>query len=303
MLAALLAERQRARAAQLAARTDAWRLCDQAAGDPLTVDWYAGHAVVQVQASPAGTATVDRALVAEALGIAPERVFVKERRRQRDRQHGGQYAPLARRGITAWVREDGLRFLVNLSDYLDTGLFLDHRPLRARIREEAAGKRVLNLFCYTASFTVHAAAGGARASLSLDLSRRYLRWAARNFAANAVGSAHRLLAADAVRWLAEAYRERFDLIVCDPPTFSNSARMAHDWEVQRDHPWLLWRLWNLLAPGGTAYFSTNRRDFALREPLPPFSEVSEITEATIDLDFAGTRPHRCWRLRRAALAR
>lgn len=289
-----LAERQRRCHALLGQRTTAWRLADAAAGDPCTIEWYDGYAVAW---QLSGGAEADAGAIAAALGLPPERVIVKVRRRQRDRQHGGQYQPLARQRLEHWVREDGLRLRVNLSDYLDTGLFLDHRLLRARVRAEARGRRVLNLFCYTGAFTVHAAAGGAAATLSIDLSRTYLDWAAENLAANGLaGAAHRLLAADAVRWLGEACGERFELIVCDPPTFSNSKRMRRDWEVQRDHPWLLWRLWNLLAPGGVAYFSTNRRRFRLAERLPPFAAIEDITPATIDADFAGTLPHRCWRL-------
>ena len=195
------------------------------------------------------------------------------------------------------VREGGLRFLVNLENYLDTGLFLDHRPLRSIVRARSAGRRVLNLFSYTGSVTTHAAAGGATSTVSVDLSNTYLRWAERNLALNRLDDPrNRLIKADCIKWLGEAHRPGWDLIICDPPTFSNSKAMAKSWEVERDQDWLLWRLWNLLTPGGSAWFSTNKAKFALSAKLPPFASVTDVTEETIDGDFAGTIPHRCWRL-------
>lgn len=276
--------------------TSAWRICDAAAGAPCTVDWYDGAAVAFQRAGD--PAVPDAADIAGALGIDPALVFVKERRRQKDRQHGGQYQVVARAGAERTVRESGLAFAVNLSDYLDTGLFLDHRPLRATVRSQARGRRVLNLFAYTGAFTVHAAAADCAASVTVDLSNTYLRWAQRNLDLNRLRGDHRMVKADCMRWLAEAHRERFDLIVCDPPTFSNSKAMAKSWEVERDHGWLLWRLFSLLAPGGTAWFSTNKTGFALIGTPPPFRSVADVTDSTIDADFAGTLPHRCWRLER-----
>jgi 23S rRNA G2069 N7-methylase RlmK/C1962 C5-methylase RlmI len=275
--------------------TTAWRVCDAAAGAPCTVDWYDGAAVAYEKAG-AG-APPDAAEVADGLGIASGMVFIKERRRQSDRQHGGQYQPLARAGAERTVREGFLAFSVNLSDYLDTGLFLDHRRLRLRLRAAARGKRVLNLFAYTGAFTVHAAAGDAASTTTVDLSNTYLRWAERNLALNRLDDPrNRLIKADCIKWLGEAHRPGWDLIICDPPTFSNSKAMAKSWEVERDQDWLLWRLWNLLTPGGSAWFSTNKAKFALSSKLPPFASVTDVTEETIDGDFAGTIPHRCWRL-------
>jgi len=275
--------------------TTAWRICDAAAGAPCTVDWYDGAAVAYEQAG-AG-APPDAALIADALAIAPALVFVKERRRQKDRQHGGQYQVVARAGAERTVRESHLAFAVNLSDYLDTGLFLDHRKLRIRLRAAARGKHVLNLFAYTGAFTVHAAAGDAASTTTVDLSNTYLRWAERNLALNRLlDPRNQLVKADCIKWLGQAHRPGWDLIICDPPTFSNSKAMAKSWEVERDQDWLLWRLFSNLRPGGTAWFSTNKAKFALSGKLPPFKTVTEVSEETIDSDFAGTVPHRCWRM-------
>ena len=197
------------------------------------------------------------------------------------------------------VREQGLSFEVNLSDYLDTGLFLDHRPTRARVRAEATGKAVLNLFAYTGAFTCYARAGGATASVTVDLSNTYLEWAGRNLALNgfALDASHRLERADCLAWLARAAEggPRYDLIVCDPPTFSNSTAMTHDFSVGRDHPGLLERCRALLRPGGVLYFSTNFRGFELTGGTAGFA-LEDLTEASIPEDFRNRRIHRCWRM-------
>lgn len=297
-LADLLRERQAALQTRFAAqRTTAWRICDVAGGAPCTVDWYDGAVVAYAKAG--ATATPDAAVIAQALAIDPSLVFVKERRRQKDRQHGGQYQVVARTGADRIVSEQGLKFAVNLSDYLDTGLFLDHRPLRRLVGAMSPGKRVLNLFAYTGAFTVHAMAGRAVASLTIDLSNTYLRWVERNLAINRLaGRNHELFKADCIKWLGRAPSASWDLIVCDPPTFSNSKAMARSWEVERDQEWLLIQLHRVLAPGGIAWFSTNKQDFTLTTRLPPFAKVEDITTATIDADFAGTSPHRCWQMRK-----
>jgi 23S rRNA (cytosine1962-C5)-methyltransferase len=274
---------------------------------PLIVDWYDGDAVVWTfdrtrnetpDMETAWLAAVDRS-VAQGLGLPQERIHRKVRRRQKDRQEGdGQYHRLGAQQVAKDVLEHGLTFRVNLSDYLDTGLFLDHRPLRRTVRTEVAGKHVLNLFAYTGSFTVAAAVGGAASTTTVDLSNTYLEWAEANLRRNGVaGGAHDFIKADCLRWLAAAPPRRFDRIICDPPTFSNSTAMTTSWSVQRDHPWLLERLYAFLAPGGVAWFSTNAKGFKLVETgLPPFAEVTDMTAATIDEDFTGRTPHRCWRL-------
>ncbi len=294
-LADLLRQAQTAHLAHFKPQpTTAWRVCDAAAGAPCTVDWYDGAAVAYERAG-AG-APPDASEVADGLGISRDLVFVKERRRQIDRQHGGQYQVVARAGAERTVHEWGLAFAVNLSDYLDTGLFLDHRPLRKRLRAAARGKHVLNLFAYTGAFTVHAAAGGALSTTTVDLSNTYLRWADRNLTLNRLPGDHSLVKADCLRWLADPRRPTWDLIICDPPTFSNSKAMAKSWEVERDQDWLLKRLWSLLRPGGSLWFSTNKVKFTLTAKPPPFTSITDVTAETIDIDFTGTVPHRCWRM-------
>ncbi|MEN0111519.1 MAG: class I SAM-dependent methyltransferase, partial [Planctomycetota bacterium] len=195
----------------------------------------------------------------------------------------------------------GLRFRVNLTDYLDTGLFLDHRVARGMVRDASAGKRVLNLFAYTGSFTVYAAAGGATETTTVDLSANYLDWAAENLRLNDFepGETHRLVRASAPEYLAALPREpRFDLAVVDPPTFSNSKRLEEDWDVQRDAAPLLVDLAARMAPGGVVFFSTNSRRFKLDEAAlaGAYAAVREISRQTVPEDFRNQRIHRCWRL-------
>lgn len=233
--------------------------------------------------------------VCAVLEIPPQRLALKTRSRGKG---GSKYGRLADRGEFVEVREAPVVLEVNLFDYLDTGLFLDHRPVRRRIGREAGGKRFLNLFCYTAAATAHAAAGGAAASVSVDLSATYLDWGRRNLQRNgADGASHVLVQADVMTWLA-GHTERFDLIFCDPPTFSNSKR-AEDFDVQRAHVHLLELAVARLAPGGLLLFSNNFRRFRLDEAaVAAFAAAREITADTIDPDFARTpRIHRCWELR------
>jgi len=188
---------------------------------------------------------------------------------------------------------------VNFGDYLDTGLFLDHRLVRQRVRASASGRRFLNLFCYTASATVHAAAGGAAQSLSVDMSATYLEWAARNFQANSLQrESHELLQADCLEWLREARKPIWDLILLDPPTFSNSKRMRAVLDTQRDHAALIGECMRLLAPGGLLLFSTNAQRFRLDESVSERWAVTDISAATIPFDFKrNERIHRCYELR------
>lgn len=189
------------------------------------------------------------------------------------------------RGLWLPVEEDGLKLQVNLFDYLDTGLFLDHRPARRLIRQQARGKRVLNLFCYTGVASVHAAAGGAASTTSVDLSATYLEWAARNLGMNGyTGERHRLIQADVLAWLAQN-RERFELVFCDPPTFSNSARAA-DFDMQRDHARLIRLCMDRLAPGGQLLFSNNFRRFRMDAGIEADFQVEEIGGPSVPPDFA-----------------
>ena len=261
------------------------------------------HLHVQEYAAPAEIPEADvrrrfgellQALHAVFEDVPRERVAVKTRVRGKG---GSKYGRIEQRGETIVVREGKARLLVNLHDYLDTGLFLDHRPLRRRVAVEAQGRRVLNLFCYTATVSVHAALGGAVQTTSVDLSATYLDWAGRNFAENGIaGRDHRLVQADAMRWL-EADRGRYELIFCDPPTFSNSKR-AEDFDTQRDHVRLLRAAMARLAPGGLLLFSNNFRRFKMADEVAEFAQVREISPATIDPDFErNPRIHRAWELR------
>ncbi len=232
------------------------------------------------------------AAIPQALGVAQNRVVIKRRERQTGTK---QYQRQAAQGEFMEVSEGGVKLLVNLTDYLDTGLFLDHRPLRLRLQREAAGKRFLNLFCYTATATVHAAKGGARSTTSVDLSKTYLDWARRNLALNGFSDKHRLEQGDVMAWLGED-RGEYELIFIDPPTFSNSKRMEGVFDVQRDHVELLDLAMARLARGGVLYFSNNFRKFQLDENLMARYQVEEISAQTLDADFArNPKIHRAWR--------
>jgi 23S rRNA (guanine2445-N2)-methyltransferase / 23S rRNA (guanine2069-N7)-methyltransferase len=233
-------------------------------------------------------------------GVPPERIKLRTRRRT---QRGEQYGKLEEEGRFHTVLEDGLRFLVNFDEYLDTGLFLDHRLTRRRLREAAAGRRFLNLFAYTGTATVYAAAGGAAATTSVDLSRTYLDWAQRNLALNTAESrtsANEFIQADCMEWLRDAARasERYDLIFLDPPTFSNSKRMQGVLDVARDHPALIDTCVRLLAPGGLLVFSTNAQRFRLDPSLAERHAIRDVSAATLPHDFErNPRIHRCFEVR------
>ena len=232
----------------------------------------------------------------EVLGVPRERIVLKTRERGKG---GSKYGQLDQRNEFIEVEEDGLKLLVNLTDYLDTGLFLDHRLVRAKVRELAAGKCFLNLFAYTASASVHAAAGGALETTSVDLSATYLEWASRNLALNGfTGADHRLMQFDALDFL-QRDRGHYGLIFVDPPTFSNSKR-AEDFDVQRDHVKLLEACNERLTRDGVIVFSNNFRRFKLdREALEPHFEIEDWSAQSIPFDFARRADiHGCWLLRR-----
>lgn len=272
---------------------------------PYAVDLY-GDWVHLVEyphrrALQAGTVEAQReevlAAVAAVLEVSPEKIHVKTHTPQPWGRK--QYSRQGRGSERFVVEEQGLKFWVNLGDYLDTGLFMDHRLTRARVREEARGKRFLNLFAYTGSFTVYAAAGGAQRTVTVDLSGNYLDWAEENLALNGLADArHTLIRADVVPWLEEQATEpdRYELIVCDPPSFSTSKRMSGSFNVQRDHPRLLKALQAVLAPGGVLYFSTNFLGFELGEAATRGLEVEELTPGSIPEDFQRKEIHRCWRM-------
>lgn len=279
---------------------------------PLIADYYEGRVVVWLSQRTRDVTEAEREAfrqdavkqILEGLELEANNLFVKYRR------PGGQYGARSqdvnnqRSSHEFVVTENNLKFLVNLSDYHDTGLFLDHRQTRARLASEAAGKAVLNLFCYTGSFTVYASAAGAASTVSVDLSSRYLDWAERNLQLNGLENLDNTLVEDDVNaWIRDAAgaSQRFDLIICDPPTFSNSKSTAGIFDVERDHERLINGCLALLNPGGKLYFSTNKRNFQLNAlSLPPFVLCQEITKSTIPPDFAANPPHKCYLFEQSA---
>ena len=238
------------------------------------------------------------AVIPHELEIAEERIFVRERRQQKQ---GTQYEKLAREREFEVVREQPYRFFVNFTDYLDTGLFLDHRPTRRLIGELASGKRFLNLFAYTGTATVYAAGSGAVASTTVDMSRTYLDWAKRNLALNDLaGPQHGFVQANCLTWLEEqrTTARRWDLMFIDPPTHSRSKRMSEDFDVQRDHVKLLDLARELLTPRGTIVFSNNYTRFKLDAAALAAFEIEDIGRTTVPEDFArNPRIHACFLLR------
>ena len=230
------------------------------------------------------------------LDISPDKVHLKVRQQQKGTQ---QYEKQSRRGILKEVQEGNCRFLVNLTDYLDTGLFLDHRPTRLLIQQLASGTRFLNLFAYTGTATVHALMGDAISTTTVDMSRTYLEWAKKNLLLNHFDPAEEeLIQADCLSWIDTATGE-YDLIFLDPPTFSNSKGMVNTFDVQRDHVELLQKTLRLLAPGGTLIFSNNLRKFVMNFTASTDLEVKNISKETIPTDFErNPRIHNCWMIRK-----
>ncbi|PWB52315.1 MAG: SAM-dependent methyltransferase [Nitrosomonadales bacterium] len=231
---------------------------------------------------------------AQALELPLQHITYKLRARQRGES---QYEKTGSSGEDFVVEEGGHRFVVNLAAYLDTGLFLDHRITRHMVQERAAGKRFLNLFAYTGSFTVYAAAGGAASSVTVDMSNTYQDWSLRNFELNGMDlKRHKLVRADVFAYLeqARASGEKFDLIVMDPPSFSNSKKMQGVLDVQRDHPRLINACLELLAPGGELFFSTNLRSFKLDSAALASTQVKDISAQTVPEDFRNKKIHYCW---------
>lgn len=275
---------------------DRYQLAD---GDEqhLYVQEYAAPASIEAAAASRRRAEALAALP-EASGVPFERIHL----RTRQRQSGiSQYERVGEQARFHTVMESGLRFRVNFTDYLDTGLFLDHRVTRQRLREAARDARFLNLFCYTASATVYAGAGGAARSTSVDLSNTYLNWAEQNLRLNGLDPArHQLVRSDCREWLraAAGSRDRYELIFLDPPTFSNSKRMSGVLDVQRDHAALIDDCLRLLAPGGLLVFSTNAQQFRVDPALAQRCVVQDVSAATIPFDFKrNARIHRCFEIR------
>lgn len=269
---------------------------------PVVVDLYEQHAHLQEvetgykgqNASGPEWLEALRQSVAEVVGLPLEAVIPKKRFRQRGTS---QYEKLKEAASPFVVHEGGHRFLVNLEQYLDTGLFLDHRNTRRMVQEAAQGKRFLNLFAYTGSFTVYAAKGGAISSTTVDMSNTYLQWARRNFELNQLDlKVHELVRSDVQSFLVDAVarNERYDLIVMDPPSFSNSKRMEGTFDVQRDHAALIELCMALLPPQGILYFSTNRTGFVLDSSVARRYPTRDISRMTVPEDYRNKKIHACW---------
>lgn len=270
------------------------------------MDWYDGHLHIAEYARPHDRTEAEHAAwleamvetAARALTVPRERVFFKQRERQRGDQ---QYEPVARTGYSITIEEHGLLFKVNLSDYIDTGLFLDHRDLRLHVAKRCTNARVLNLFAYTGSFTVYAAAAGARSTVTVDLSNTYLAWAQENMRLNMLTEArHEFRRADAREELVRLRSEgrRFEMIILDPPSFSNSKNMDGTFDVQRDHRAIIAESLSVLEPGGELVFSTNRRRFQFDrqgiESDTPGATIRKLTKLTMPEDFRDTNIHQVW---------
>jgi len=266
---------------------------------PMLIDWYEGKLHISTRHRPHDHLEqwigFLAAHLAEQLGVAKSDLFIKHRKLGRG---GSQYPALSSEGRILEVGEGGHKFLVNLSDYLDTGLFLDHRTTRQMVQREAAGKRFLNIFAYTGSFTVYAAAGGASSTTSIDLSNTYLNVAKENMKLNGfTGSQHRFLKQDVLGMLRKKnVTPRFDLAVMDAPTVSRSKAMNDSLVIQDDYVWMLNALLQSISPEGVVYFSCNLSDFKFDKQAVRASEIADITEQTVPPDFKAKCPHKCFRL-------
>jgi 23S rRNA (guanine2445-N2)-methyltransferase / 23S rRNA (guanine2069-N7)-methyltransferase len=233
--------------------------------------------------------------VQNVMELPGDKVAIKVRERQKGKQ---QYQPTERDGEDIIVNEGDARLIVNLEKYLDTGLFLDHRPMRRYVNEIAHGKDVLNLFCYTGSVTVQAALGGARHTVSVDLSRTYINWARRNLELNGLDLyQNELVELDCITYL-QKYRDKFDLIFLDPPTFSNSKSTDNVLDIQRDHALLIDLCMKRLNAGGLLIFSNNMRRFKMDDTVAEQFDVQDYSAQSLDKDFErNTRIHQTWLIR------
>ncbi|MSR70275.1 MAG: hypothetical protein EXS17_08020 [Phycisphaerales bacterium] len=280
---------------------------------PLVIDWYDGDVVVWFHPrtrddTPEAEAEFHQLSlehIFRSLKIDPSHLFEKSRQRQRGI---AQYERVSETEVVRCIEEQGLKFEINLSDFLDTGLFLDHRTTRAMVRERSRGRRVLNLFAYTGAFTVYAAAGGAASTVTVDMSNTYQEWSRRNMRLNGFESAaHEFVQADCLQMLEAGPRsgDAFDIIVLDPPTFSNSKRMvANSFSIERDWPRLLEMTLPWLSPQGQIWFSTNSRGFSPAPELVPVGAViRDISKYTIPEDFLDRTPHRAYLVAHATATR
>ena len=263
--------------------------------DWLHVQEYAAPKTVDAEKAQRRLEEVMLALP-QALQIPEARIVLKQRRQQTGKD---QYQTHDEKGEYIQVEEGGCKLLVNLNDYLDTGLFLDHRPVRQKIQHLAHGKRFLNLFCYTGTATMHAVQGGAHNSLSVDMSATYLSWGKKNLALNGFSDqVHQFEQHDCMEFI-KHHKGEYDLIFLDPPTFSNSKKMIGVLDVQRDHAWMIHRVMDLLSEDGLLIFSTNYRRFELDDKVLQHNHVEDISDQTLDKDFSRNKKiHRCWEIRK-----
>ncbi len=266
---------------------------------PFIVDVYKDHAVIfekrdnEIDAEKFDHFNFIISAVKDVLNLPEEKVVIKSRMKQKG---ATQYERLEERNEVMAVREYQAEFLVNLHDYLDTGLFLDHRPMRQVIYKEAKGKKFLNLFSYTGAVSVMAALGGASHVTSVDISNTYQEWARKNFEHNKISmKEHNFIVQSALEYIEKA-QTKFDLIFLDPPTFSNSKKMDDDFEVEEDQVALIKNCLRLLNPGGTLYFSNNKRKFKLDTEVLAMADVKDITASTIPLDFRDQKIHHCFKI-------
>lgn len=236
-------------------------------------------------------------IIAEELEIPVQNIFIKIRKVIEKRNE--QYEKLDVSREEKVVVENGYKFLINLSDYLDTGLFLDHRITRKMVGDESVGKNVLNLFAYTSSFSVYAVKGGAKEVTTIDLSNTYIDWSKKNFELNEINvKQHIFLCKDVLQLLKELENEKYDLIICDPPTFSNSKKMESTLDTQRDHVYIINQCLNKLNVGGQLYFSTNYSKFKLNAEMINSKFIKDITKNTTPFDFEGKLDRYCFLIKK-----
>ncbi len=267
------------------------------------VDWYGGHLVVGEYSREQSTKDWLPAMgsaVANALDIPPENLHLKIRRA--GIQEGTRYSRLAHKNLKIPMWERDLQFLINPSDYVDTGLFSDHRNTRQRVRQMAEGKDFLNLYCYTGAFTCYAAKGGAATTLSVDRSETAITWVKENLELNGLyGPQHTLVQQDTLDFLKQLKKKErtFDLAVVDPPSYSTTKITEKHFDIARDHPDLLNEVFQLMRPGGTLFFSTNHQSFDLKTDKLKPADIKEITDQSIPEDYENKRKkiHRCWEIK------
>ena len=272
---------------------------------PFIVDVYKDNAVIyekhdeEIDAEKFDHFNFIISAVKNVLNIPEEKVIIKSRFKQKG---DSQYTKLEDKKEFIKVQEYKASFLVNLHDYLDTGLFLDHRPLRQIVYKNSEGKKVLNLFSYTGSISVMAALGGARQVTSVDMSATYQEWARKNFEENSIPvKEHNFITDSALEYLEKA-SQRFDMIILDPPTFSNSKKMEEDFEVEKDQIFLVKHCLRLLAPDGVLYFSNNKRAFKINAGVTEIANVLDITSKTIPEDYRNLKIHHCYKITHKAKA-